>query len=293
MLLELKNIKKYFHVSHGIFGLGHEVVRAVDGVDLNISSGENLGLVGESGSGKTTLGRIILQLYPVDEGTIIFEGKDITHLTARELRPLRKSFQMVFQDPYSSLDPRYTVGNILREALELKQLAEGQKGLSAAEELQQMEAALISVGLNGNCMERFPHEFSGGERQRIAIARALLMNPKLLILDEAVSSLDVLIQQQIIRLLQDLQRRYKLTYLFISHNLRVIRKLCSRVAIMYQGKIVELGATKDIFENPLHPYTQELLAAAIEYKTHARNWKVEWTANSRLIDKGNGHFVID
>lgn len=287
MLIELKNVKKYFPVKKGFLRRDHGYVRAVDNVDLGIAEGENLGLVGESGSGKTTLGRLILQLYPADSGAIFFNGRDITRLSPRAMKPLRRSLQMVFQDPYSSLDPRYTVRNILKEAVE------GDKKLTtpAARE-DRMAGVLAAVGLGADSLIRFPHEFSGGERQRIAIARALIMNPKLLILDEATSSLDVLIQEQIICLLKDLQKRYPLTYLFITHNLRVVEKICQRIAVMYKGKIVEVAAAGEIFRNPLHPYTQELLAAAMDYQSVPRDFTVDWNENSRLIDKGNGHFVI-
>ena len=293
VLLELKNIKKYFPLMKNNFFSHRKYVRAVDDVDLQVMVGQHLGLVGESGSGKTTLGRIILRLYPIDSGSILFSGQDITKFSQKQLRPFRRYSQMVFQDPYSSLDPRYTVGNILGEALTLEAKSQDNQRLSSTVRFERMEKVLVSVGLSGDCVERFPHEFSGGERQRIAIARALIMNPRLLVLDEAVSSLDVLIQEQMIRLLKDIQPQYNVTYLFISHNLRVIRKLCTRVAIMYQGKIVETGPTEEIFKNPLHPYTRELLAAAIEYKSSPRNWELSQTENLRLIDKGKGHFVIN
>ncbi len=279
MLVELKNIKKHF-----------QSVKAVDGVDLIIKEGENLGLVGESGCGKTTLGRIILKLYEPDQGTVLIDGKDWTRLSSSVLRPLRKNVQVVFQDPYNSLDPRYTVRGILLEAI-AAQLSSKRLNGSAQEE--SMAAALKSVGLGGEALGRFPHEFSGGERQRIAIARSLLMNPKLLILDEAVSSLDVLIAAQIIDMLKDLQAQYNMTYLFITHNLRIVRKICEKIAVMHRGRIVEIGSIDDIFNNPLHPYTQELLAAALSYQSPKVEVNYQITHDSRLIDKGNGHFVID
>ena len=290
MLVELKNVKKYFSLHKGLLAGGQRFVKAVDGVDLVIRQGENLGLVGESGSGKTTLGRIILKLYDPDSGSIIFEGKDWTHLSNSALRPLRKNVQVVFQDPYNSLDPRYTISGILSEAL-LAQ-ASGER-MTRSAQAGRMKEVLRSVGLGEDALARFPHEFSGGERQRVAIARSLLMNPKLLILDEAVSSLDVLIQAQIIDLLKDLQAKYNVTYLFITHNLRVVRKICSRIAVMVSGKIVELGKTEDILEHPLHPYTEELLAAALAYRPAKNETTYEFSENSRLIDKGNGHFVIN
>ncbi|MCR4336462.1 MAG: ATP-binding cassette domain-containing protein, partial [Candidatus Omnitrophica bacterium] len=228
---------------------------------LHIQEGVNLGLVGESGSGKTTLGRLLLKLYSADSGQIFLRGQDVARLSSSQFRPFRKNIQMVFQDPYSSLDPRYTIRNILKEALALD------KKLSSLEEQKRMEQVLKDVGLGVDALSRFPHEFSGGERQRIAIARALIMHPQLLILDEAVSSLDVLVQQQIIELLKRLQDQYSLTYIFISHNLRVVRKLCQQIAVMYQGKIVEFALTEDVFNRPAHPYTQELLSAAVSYRS--------------------------
>lgn len=284
-LLELRNIKKYFQVSHGIFGLARETVRAVDGVDLMISSGENLGLVGESGSGKTTLGRIILKLLPIDSGEIIFEGQDITRLKGPKLRSIRKNFQMVFQDPYSSLDPRFTIRKIIQEAM----IYDRKKTKIQKED--RVRELLGAVKLPEEVINRFPHEFSGGERQRIAIARALSMNPKLLILDEAVSSLDVLIQGEILDLLKELQNKFSLTYLFISHNLRMVRKICPRLAVMYKGKIVESAPTGEIFSRPLHLYTQSLLAAAIQYKAFSVNPEMTITDDSKLTDRGNGHWV--
>ncbi len=286
MLLELKDIKKYFPLRKGLWGGAKEFVRAVDGVDLSVAAGENLGLVGESGSGKTTLGRVILRLYSPDRGTILFEGQDWTRLSARAMRPLRANVQMVFQDPYSSLDPRYTVRGILREALHLAHV-------KAGEQETKMIGILKAVGLEAEVLSRFPHEFSGGERQRIAIARALVMSPKLLILDEAVSSLDVVIQAQIIELLKELQTRFAVTYLFITHNLRVVRKLCRNIAVMYKGKIIESGPAEEIFRNPLHPYTKALLAAALDYRAVNHDDSVSFQKNSRLIDHGNGHFVIN
>jgi ABC-type oligopeptide transport system ATPase subunit len=285
MLIELNNIKKYFPVKGAAFHIGRKCVRAVDNVDLTIKEGKNLGLVGESGSGKTTLGRIILKLYSANSGRIILDGKDITRLSDRKMRPLRKKVQMVFQDPYSSLDPRYTIRNILAEADRMANPRKGREG--------RMLNILSAVGLSSSSLYRFPHEFSGGERQRIAIARALIMNPRLLILDEAVSSLDVLIQQQIISLLKSLQKQYPVTYLFISHNLRVVKKLCHKIAVMYKGKIVELAQAEEIFQNPLHAYTKELLSSAIDYKARSEAIKIEFDDNSSLIDRGNGHFVID
>ena len=284
MLLELKDIKKYYPLKSGFLAKSRSYVRAVDGVDLTMTPGENLGLIGESGSGKTTLGRIILKLLPVDSGTIVFDGKDITRLSQRRVRPLRRDFQMIFQDPYGSLDPRFTVTDILKEGM----LLDSQK--SPSEKTERARELLSSVKLSADTLDRFPHEFSGGERQRIAIARALATNPKLLILDEAVSSLDVLIQEQIVDLLREIQKKFSVTYLFISHNLRVVKKLSARISVMYRGKIVESAPTPQLFSSPLHPYTQELLSAALEYKSR-RNQDYSLNEDAALVDQGNGHWV--
>jgi ABC-type oligopeptide transport system ATPase subunit len=281
MLVQLQNIHKIFPNPHG-----RDKVRAVDGVSLDIREGENLGLVGESGSGKTTLGRIILKLYTVDGGTIRFGEEDITGFSARQMRTLRPQMQMVFQDPFNSLDPRYTIRSILAESL-----LSGPK-LSAGEQQRKMQEMLAAVRLPADSLGRFVHEFSGGERQRIAIARALLLRPRLLILDEAVSSLDVLVQMQILELLEDLQKQYPVTYLFISHNLRVVRRLCQRIAVMYRGRIVEIASTAELFANPLHGYTRALLTSALEYRSGGIGETVDFDANSELIDKGRGHFVL-
>lgn len=286
MLLELKNIKKYFPGRASVFGGKKTCVRAVDGVSLTVTPGENLSLVGESGSGKTTLGRIILKLVPCDEGDIIFREENITHLSTRKMRPFRKDLQMVFQDPFNSLDPRFTVRNIIREAM----IFEREKYKHQKEE--KIRALLSAVNLPLDTLYRFPHEFSGGERQRIAIARALSMNPKLLILDEAVSSLDVLVQDQIINLLADIQTKFNLTYLFISHNLRIVKKISKKVAVMLKGKIVEMAPAEEIFKNPLHPYTKQLLSAALEYKVTPYQGDPARTGG-QLRDIGNGHFVAD
>jgi len=287
MLLELKNIKKYFGAKKGLLSESKDFVKAVDGIDLSVSQSENIGLVGESGCGKTTLARIILKLIPPDAGQIIFDQKNISRLSISQMRPLRQTLQMVFQDPYDSLDPRFTVRHIIREAMIFD------KTKKRVEKDQKTQEMLAAVGLPTDILNRFPHEFSGGERQRIAIARALVMNPKLLILDEAVSALDVLVQKQITNLLADLQERFNLTYLFISHNLRVVKKISAKIAVMYKGKIVEFAETKEIFNNPLHPYTKKLLSAPIDYKVEKSAQDILVKSESQLIDRGNGHFVIE
>jgi ABC-type oligopeptide transport system ATPase subunit len=289
MLLEVQNVRKYFpgH-SSGWFHHAERCVKAVDDVSFSLDQGEHLGLVGESGSGKTTLGRLMLKLYPVDSGRILLEGRDIIPLKTEEMRPVRRAIQMVFQDPYSSLDPRYTVFGILKEALTVERRPWPRDAM-----ISLMTETLRTVGLKAEILGRFPHEFSGGERQRIAIARALMMNPRLLILDEAVSSLDVLIQEQILELLKVLQEKYQVTYLFISHNLRVVKKICRRVAVMYKGRIVELGGVEQIFTSPLHPYTQDLLSAALDYRAVVREREIPVPAGSSLVDRGQGHFVVN
>ncbi len=251
VLLRVENAFKYFPVS----GLGGLAVRAVDGVDLEIRRGETLGLVGESGCGKSTLARLITALLPVTAGKITFDGQDITKLRGRRLRRIRQKMQMIFQDPYASLDPRMTVGDILQEPLDNFGIG------SVGHRRRRVQELLRLVGLNPNFTNRYPHEFSGGQRQRIGIARALALNPSFIVCDEAVSALDVSIQAQIINLLQDLQKEFQLTYLFIAHDLAVVRHLSDRIAVMYLGKVVETADRNDIYERPQHPYTKALLSS--------------------------------
>jgi peptide/nickel transport system ATP-binding protein len=255
-LLELEDLKVYFPLKSGIL-LDRHVgdIRAVDGVSLTIARGETLGLVGESGCGKSTIGRTILRLYEPTDGRVVFDGRDITHLSERELRPLRRRIQMVFQDPYASLNPRHSVGRIVGEPLRVHKI--GTRSESAA----RVRELLTLVGLPPDAVGRYPHEFSGGQRQRIGVARALALNPELLVCDEPVSALDVSIQAQIVNLMERLQQELGLTYLFIAHDLAVVRHISTRIAVMYLGKIVEVAPAEDLYDNPLHPYTITLLSA--------------------------------
>jgi oligopeptide transport system ATP-binding protein len=254
-LLEIRDLKKYFPVGDGLFSRKKGNVKAVDGVNLTINEGETLGLVGESGCGKSTLGRTILRLIEPTSGEVIFQGKNLLGLSARELRETRRQMQIIFQDPYASLNPRMRVGDIIGEGLEIHKLAKGKAKRDRIMEL------LHQVGLREDHYPRYPHEFSGGQRQRIGIARALAVSPKFIVCDEPVSSLDVSIQAQIINLLQELQEKMHLTYLFISHDLRVVEHISHRVAIMYLGKVVEIAASETIYREAKHPYTRALLSA--------------------------------
>ncbi len=254
-LLEIRGLKKYFPGGGGLFSRRKGEVRAVDGVDLAVEEGETLGLVGESGCGKSTLGRTLLRLIEPTEGEINFNGKNLLKLSPRELRDMRREMQIIFQDPYASLNPRMRVGQIVGEGLEIHKLAAGRKKRDRVMDL------LNQVGLREEHYDRYPHEFSGGQRQRIGIARALAVNPKFIVADEPVSSLDVSIQAQIINLLQELQEKMHLTYFFISHDLRVVEHISHRVAIMYLGKIVEIAPSDKIYQAAKHPYTRALLSA--------------------------------
>jgi len=255
-LLRIRNLKKYFPVRSGLFSRETGHVHAVDDVSFDITEGETLGLVGESGCGKSTTGRAILRLIEPTSGEIWFRDSNVTDLDDRSMRHLRKEVQMIFQDPYSSLDPRMTVGSIIGEALLVHRLAVDRK---AREE--RVVELLETVGLSAEHLRRYPHEFSGGQRQRIGIARALAVSPSMIVCDEAVSALDVSVQAQVVNLMEDLQKKFGLTYLFIAHDLSVVEHISTRVAVMYLGKIVELAPAKDLYINPRHPYSEALLSA--------------------------------
>lgn len=254
-LVQVENLKMHFPIKGGPLGKTVGAVKAVDGVSFHINKGETLGLVGESGCGKSTTGRMLLRLLEPSEGSIYFEGQDITKLSGNELRRMRRNMQMVFQDPFASLNPRHTIGKILEEPL----IVHGVRDKS--ERQRKVKELLDAVGLSSYHASRYPHQFSGGQRQRIGIARALAIHPKLIIADEPVSALDVSIQSQVLNLLQDLQQKYELTYLFIAHDLSVVRHISDRVGVMYLGQLVELSDTEDLYDKPLHPYTQALLSA--------------------------------
>ncbi len=252
-LVRVTDVKKHFPTG-GAFGRG-AVVRAVDGVSFDIAPGETLGLVGESGCGKSTLGRVIMQLQPATSGSIQFEGRELTKMRGNELRMVRQRMQIIFQDPYASLNPRMAIGDIIAEPLQ--NFGIGNK----RDREKRVQEVMRVCGLNPNFTNRYPHEFSGGQRQRIGIARALVLTPSLIVADEPISALDVSIQAQIVNLLEDLQNEFKLTYLFIAHDLSVVRHVSDRVAVMYLGKIVEIATSRDVYDTPLHPYTKVLLSS--------------------------------
>jgi peptide/nickel transport system ATP-binding protein len=258
-LLEAQNLKVHFPVKHGVLSRAREFVKAVDDVSFSLAPGETLGLVGESGCGKTTLGRAIARLVEPTAGRVLFEGEDITKMSAGELRTRRRKFQMIFQDPFGSLNPRLTVEDIVGEALDIHGLAETKSARA-----KRIAELLKSVGLDAAYAQRYPHEFSGGQRQRVGIARALAVEPKLIVCDEPVSALDVSVQAQIINLLQDLQQQHGIAYLFIAHDLAVVEHISRRVMVMYLGKIVELAGAQEIIRAPKHPYTQALISAVPE-----------------------------
>jgi oligopeptide transport system ATP-binding protein len=254
-LVEIRGLKMWFPIMRGIMQKHVADVKAVDGLNFDVFQGETLGLVGESGCGKSTTGRAILQLYKPTAGAVLFEGTDLVKLQGEDLRKMRRRMQMIFQDPYASLNPRMTVGSIVAEPLEVHNIG------TKAERVERVRELLKVVGLNPYFINRYPHEFSGGQRQRIGVARALAVNPAFIVCDEPISALDVSIQAQVINLLEDLQEQFGLTYLFIAHDLSVVRHISDRIAVMYLGKIMELSDREELYLNPMHPYTQALLSA--------------------------------
>ena len=312
-LLTVKNLKKYYPITGGVLGREIGTVKAVDDVSFSVRKGETLGLVGESGCGKSTTGRSILRLIEPTDGEIIFDGKNVSSMSREELRKVRRDMQIVFQDPFASLNPRHNVEKIMEEPLIVHGIG------TPAERKKRVHEMLEVVGLSSYHAKRFPHQFSGGQRQRIGIARALMLNPKLIVADEPVSALDVSIQSQVLNLMQDLQRDMGLTYLFIAHDLSVVRHISDRVGVMYLGRMVELTTSTQLYDNPLHPYTQALLSAVPTPDPEAKRERIilqgdvpspanppsGCTFHTRcphvkdvcrsvrpeFLDAGNGHFV--
>lgn len=267
-LLKVENLKTYFPIKKGVLSKVVAHVKAVDGVSFELKQGEVLALVGESGCGKTTIGRTILKLIPATEGNVVFDNKDVLKANPQELLELRKQMQIIFQDPFSSLNPRMTVGQLISEGLLIHKIGDSNSRRAKAEEL------LNRVGLNASYSNRYPHEFSGGQRQRIGIARALALNPKFIVCDEAVSALDVSVQAQVLNLLNDLKQEFNLSYLFIAHNLSVVEHIADRIAVMYVGKIMEITTRDQLFANPRHPYTKALFSAIPEINPGKRKERV-------------------
>ncbi|MBV8760819.1 MAG: ATP-binding cassette domain-containing protein [Deltaproteobacteria bacterium] len=273
-LLQARGLTKHFATKAAWPWQKSPPVQAVTEIDLDVEAGETLGLVGESGCGKSTLGRTLLRLYEPSAGTITFDGKDVTHLSQRALRPLRRQMQMIFQDPYASLNPRMSIGAAIAEPIEIHRLAP-----TSQEREKRVAELLEKVGLRPDAARRYPHEFSGGQRQRVGIARALAVKPKLIVCDEPISALDVSIQAQIVNLLEDLQQKEALTYVFISHQLEIVRHVCDRVAVMYLGRIVELADATTLYADPKHPYTQALLSAVPRIDPAKRKGRIVLTGD--------------
>ena len=273
VILKVTNLKKYFPIKKGVLSSKNSAVKAIDGVSFVVYKGETLGIVGESGCGKSTMARAIIQLHQATEGTVELDGQEIESLNKKELKKFRRDIQMIFQDPYASLNPKWSVERTLLEPLKVHGIA------NRAERNTIVASILNAVGLNPSYAERYPHEFSGGQRQRVGIARALILNPKVIIADEPVSALDISVQAQVINLLKELQNKFDLTYLFITHDLSVVEHISDRVLVMYLGKIVEIASTQKLFENALHPYTQALISAAPEVNPEFKKERIILTGD--------------
>jgi len=293
-LIEVNSLQKHFIKSTDIWGKPTEVLKAVNGVSFHINQGETFGLVGESGSGKSTIGRCILRLYHYTSGSVIYNGQNISTLNEKQLKPFRKSVQSIFQDPYSSLNPGMNVMELISEPMDIH-------GMSKGEEREQTIINLLQrVGLKKEQLFRYPHEFSGGQRQRISIARALATNPQFIICDEPISALDVSVQAQVVNMLEDLQAEFGLTYLFIAHDLSMVRYISDRIGVMYGGRLVEIASSDELYENPLHPYTKALLSAIPIPDPTSRRERISWQPDPEvwreqlgqpLIEISPGHFI--
>lgn len=294
-LVEVRNLQKQFVKTTDFWGKPKEVLKAVNGVSFDIYKGETFGLVGESGSGKSTVGRCMLRLYDYTGGQVIYDGQDISALNDQQLKPFRKSIQSIFQDPYSSLNPGLNVYELISEPMDIHGMVKGK------ERKDQIIALLERVGLKGEHLYRYPHEFSGGQRQRISIARALATKPQFIICDEPISALDVSVQAQVVNMLEDLQAEFGLTYLFIAHDLSMVRHISDRIGVMYGGRIVEIASSDELYENPLHPYTQALLSAIPIPDPTATRERIRWSPDQEqwrerdqeLVEVTPGHFVAN
>ncbi|WP_308860198.1 ABC transporter ATP-binding protein [Paenibacillus endoradicis] len=292
-LVEVRNLQKHFVKSTDFWGKPKEVLKAVNGVSFQIYKGETFGLVGESGSGKSTVGRCMLRLYDYTEGSIMYDGQDISRMNDQQLKPFRKNIQSIFQDPYSSLNPGLNVYELISEPMDIHGMVKGN------ERKEQIIALLERVGLKAEHLYRYPHEFSGGQRQRISIARALATKPEFIICDEPISALDVSVQAQVVNMLEDLQEEFGLTYLFIAHDLSMVRHISDRIGVMYGGRIVEIASSDELYENPLHPYTQALLSAIPIPDPTATRERIRWSpdpeewsnGDHELVEVTPGHFV--
>lgn len=285
-LVEVRNLQKHFVKSADFWGKPKEVLKAVNDVSFQIQKGETFGLVGESGSGKSTVGRCMLRLYDYTNGSVIFDGQDISNLNDKQLKPFRKSIQSIFQDPYSSLNPGLNVYELISEPMDIHRMVKGKRRKDEIIEL------LERVGLKGEHLTRYPHEFSGGQRQRISIARALATKPQFIICDEPISALDVSVQAQVVNMLEDLQAEFGLTYLFIAHDLSMVRHISDRIGVMYGGRIVEIASSDELYENPLHPYTQALLSAIPVPDPTATRERIHWSPDLAW-EKDEGHELVE